>query len=95
DGIKTNGAKNPMIIAATNSPYAIDEGILRRLSTRILVDLPDATTRKPILDIHLKDEPVADDVDLAELARATADYTGSDSERVRPGCSAVRRARKY
>lgn len=78
DGIKSNRATSPMVIAATNRPYAMDEGILRRLGVRIMVDLPDVSARERILAIHLRGEPMAEDVDLAELARATPDYTGSD-----------------
>ncbi|KAK7424275.1 hypothetical protein QQX98_000543 [Neonectria punicea] len=78
DGIKSDCTRSPMIVAATNRPYAMDEGILRRLGMRIMVDLPDAAAREHILSIHLKGEPIDDDVDLTELARATSDYTGSD-----------------
>jgi len=67
-----------MIIASTNRPYDIDEGIMRRLGTRILIDLPDVSARERILNIHLKGEPLAEDVDIRELARVTPDYTGSD-----------------
>ncbi|KND93998.1 Cell division cycle protein 48-like protein [Tolypocladium ophioglossoides CBS 100239] len=84
DGIKTSRTRSPMVIAATNRPFALDEGILRRLGTRILIDVPELAAREKILAIHLKEEPLADDVKLEELAAATPDYTGSDlSEFVR------------
>ncbi|EFW98622.1 mitochondrial ATPase, aaa-type [Grosmannia clavigera kw1407] len=57
---------------------SMDEGILRRLGTRILVDVPDTADRERILTIHLKDEPLSNDLDVAELAQVTPDYTGSD-----------------
>jgi SpoVK/Ycf46/Vps4 family AAA+-type ATPase len=84
EGIKSKDARCPMVIAATNRPFDIDEGILRRLRKRILVDVPDARAREQILKIHLRGEPIADDVDLSELvkelAKTTQDYTGSDLE---------------
>jgi SpoVK/Ycf46/Vps4 family AAA+-type ATPase len=78
DGIKSSSLRNVMVIAASNRPFDIDEGILRRLSRRILVDLPNKEGREAILKIHLKNETVANDVNLGELARITGDYTGSD-----------------
>lgn len=78
DGINSQDVKKPMVIAATNRPFDIDEGILRRLGRRILVGMPDAADREKILEIHLKGETLESDVDLKELARATPEYTGSD-----------------
>ncbi|RSL64528.1 hypothetical protein CEP54_004710 [Fusarium duplospermum] len=78
DGIKADRTRSPMIVAATNRPFAMDEGILRRLGMRIMVDLPTIEARERILSIHLRDEPLSDDVNLTELAQATPDYTGSD-----------------
>ncbi|RSL40447.1 hypothetical protein CEP53_013359 [Fusarium sp. AF-6] len=78
DGIKSDRSRSPMIVAATNRPFAMDGGILRRLGMRIMVDLPTVEARERILSIHLRGEPISDDVNLTELARATPDYTGSD-----------------
>ncbi|KAK6513076.1 hypothetical protein TWF506_009239 [Arthrobotrys conoides] len=78
DGIKSHGNLNIMIVAAANRPFDMDEGILRRFSRRILVDTPTPSGREAILRIHLRDEQVSDDVDLGDLARRTADFTGSD-----------------
>ncbi|KAK3316451.1 P-loop containing nucleoside triphosphate hydrolase protein [Apodospora peruviana] len=78
DKIKSDQTPSPLVIASTNKPYDIDESILRRLITRIVVDLPDATGREHILGIHLRDEPLSKEVDLSELARNTPDYTGLD-----------------
>lgn len=78
DGVKSSGLRNVMVIAASNRPFDIDEGILRRLSRRILVDMPTREDREVILKIHLRNERVANDVNLSELARVTGDYTGSD-----------------
>ncbi|EXJ68498.1 uncharacterized protein A1O5_08291 [Cladophialophora psammophila CBS 110553] len=78
DGINSTGLRNVIVIAASNRPFDIDEGILRRLNRRILVDVPTKDDREAILRIHLKNEELADDVNLSELARLTGDYTGSD-----------------
>ncbi|KAJ9207565.1 hypothetical protein DTO027B5_5382 [Paecilomyces variotii] len=78
DGINAAGANKPMVIAASNRPFDIDEGILRRLGRRIMVDIPDVVGRERILQIHLAGEKTDPDLDLAEIARSTQDYTGSD-----------------
>ncbi|KAI1365237.1 P-loop containing nucleoside triphosphate hydrolase protein [Xylaria arbuscula] len=78
DGIRSNGAQNPVVIAATNRPFDIDEAILRRLTSRILIDMPDAAAREKIFRIHMKGESLADDVDISELAQITEGYAGSD-----------------
>ena len=70
DGVRPNDKKSPMVIAATNRPYDIDEGVLRRLGKRILVDVPNAAARHHILNIHLRDEIVAEDADILELAQS-------------------------
>lgn len=78
DGITSDRRDSPIVIAATNRPFDIDEGIIRRLGKRIVIDVPDITAREQILKIHLEGETLASDVDLAELAKATPEYTGSD-----------------
>ncbi|KAJ5105794.1 hypothetical protein NUU61_003141 [Penicillium alfredii] len=66
------------IMVATNRPFDLDDAVLRRLPRRLLVDLPTEEDRLAILKIHLKDEQLDSSVDLAELARRTALYSGSD-----------------
>lgn len=78
DGIGSRDAKNPIVVAATNRPFHIDEGILWRLGRRVMVGMPDAAARMEILKIHARGESLAPDVSLADLARATPDYSGSD-----------------
>ncbi|KAK6529964.1 hypothetical protein TWF281_009114 [Arthrobotrys megalospora] len=78
DGVNSNGLLNIMIIAAANRPFDMDEGILRRFGRRILVDTPTRQGRECILKIHLRDEMLSEDVDLKDLSRRTADFTGSD-----------------
>lgn len=66
------------IMVATNRPFDLDDAVLRRLPRRLLVDLPTEQDRQSILKIHLKDETLDETVDLAELARRTPLYSGSD-----------------
>lgn len=78
DGLKTNKDTNVVVIGATNRPFDLDDAVLRRLPRRLLVDLPGEKERKEILKILLRDEVLADDVDLAVLARRTDLFSGSD-----------------
>ncbi|EWC44546.1 hypothetical protein DRE_06718 [Drechslerella stenobrocha 248] len=78
DGINSSQLSHVMVIAASNRPFDIDEGVLRRLGRRILVDVPTPYDRQRILEILLKNEVIAEDVEISELARRTPDYTGSD-----------------
>lgn len=66
------------IMVATNRPFDLDDAVLRRLPRRLLVDLPTEEDRLAILKIHLKDEQLDTSVDLADLARRTPLYSGSD-----------------
>ncbi|KAJ5549962.1 hypothetical protein N7461_004660 [Penicillium sp. DV-2018c] len=66
------------IMVATNRPFDLDDAVLRRLPRRLLVDLPTEEDRHAILKIHLKEEQLDPAVDLAELARRTPLYSGSD-----------------
>ncbi|KAJ5991082.1 hypothetical protein N7522_011289 [Penicillium canescens] len=66
------------IMVATNRPFDLDDAVLRRLPRRLLVDLPTEDDRLAVLKIHLKEEQLDDSVDLAELARRTPLYSGSD-----------------
>ncbi|QSZ36562.1 hypothetical protein DSL72_006442 [Monilinia vaccinii-corymbosi] len=66
------------IMVATNRPFDLDEAVLRRLPRRLLVDLPVEKDRESILKIHLKGEILDESVSLAELAKKTPFYSGSD-----------------
>ena len=66
------------IMVATNRPFDLDDAVLRRLPRRLLVDLPTEEDRLAILKIHLKEEVLDPVVDLADLARRTPLYSGSD-----------------
>ena len=78
DGFEDNSAV--ILIAATNRPDILDPALLRpgRFDRRVTVDRPDVGGREKILAVHAEDKPVADDVDLARLAKVTPGFTGAD-----------------
>ena len=69
-----------VVIAATNRPDIIDPALLRpgRFDKSIYIGTPDRESRKKIFEIHTKSKPLAEDVDLEELAKDTDGYTGAD-----------------
>ena len=69
-----------LFIGATNEPWAIDGAILRpgRLDRLIYVPPPDTPARSRILELNLRDAPLAEDVDLAAIAAQTAGFSGAD-----------------
>jgi len=69
-----------VIIAATNRPDLIDDALTRagRIERKIEVGEPDEDTRRKILEIHTRTRPLADDVDLDELATETHGFVGAD-----------------
>lgn len=75
-----NSKKNVFIIGATNRPDQIDSAIMRpgRLDQLIYIPLPDDAARLSILKATLKRSPVADDVDLGYLSKATHGFSGAD-----------------
>ncbi len=80
DGFDTD--TNVIIIAATNRPDILDPALLRpgRFDRRVVLDRPDVRGRRAILDIHVRGKPLAADVDLDNLARATPGFVGADLE---------------
>jgi cell division protease FtsH len=71
---------NVILIAATNRPDILDPALLRpgRFDRQIGVGAPDLIGREQILKVHSKSKPMADDVDLAVIARRTPGFTGAD-----------------
>ena len=69
-----------VVVAATNRPETIDEALLRpgRIETAVETPLPDRTARREILAIHTRETPLSPDVDLDDVARRTAGYSGGD-----------------
>jgi cell division protease FtsH len=80
DGFEPN--ENVIVIAATNRPDILDSALLRpgRFDRRIAVDLPSLKDRVEILKIHARNKPLAQDVDLEEVARGTPGFSGADLE---------------
>ncbi|MDX1608209.1 MAG: ATP-dependent zinc metalloprotease FtsH [Candidatus Spechtbacterales bacterium] len=71
---------NVIVIAATNRPDVLDPALLRpgRFDRRIIIDLPDIKAREAILKIHSKGKPLAENVNLRELATRTPGFSGAD-----------------
>lgn len=85
DGLRSYSRdRRVMVIGATNRPFDLDDAVLRRLPRRLLIDLPGERERKEILKILLREENVAEDVDLGAIAKRTGDFSGSDLKRVSP-----------
>jgi len=82
DGLQRT--KDVVVMAATNRPDILDPALLRpgRFDRIIYVPPPDEEARYEIFKIHTKKMPLAEDVDLRELARRTEYYTGADIEAV-------------
>ena len=78
DGFEANGSV--ILIAATNRPDILDPALLRpgRFDRQIAVERPDLKGRHQILQIHTKNKPLADGIDLLALARRTPGFTGAD-----------------
>ncbi|MCS7385323.1 MAG: CDC48 family AAA ATPase [archaeon GB-1867-005] len=76
--------QNVVVIAATNRPDIIDPALLRpgRFDRLVYVTPPDKVARLEIFKIHLRNTPLAEDVDLEKLAEKTEGYTGADIEAV-------------
>ncbi len=69
-----------IVIAATNRPDVLDSALLRpgRFDRQVMVDYPDLNGRQKILEIHAQDKKVAEEVELATVARRTPGFTGAD-----------------
>ena len=78
DGFESN--EGVILIAATNRPDVLDPALLRpgRFDRRVVVDRPDINGRLGILEVHTRDIPLGEDVDLEILARGTPGFSGAD-----------------
>ena len=72
--------KPVIVLAATNQPEVLDAALLRpgRFDRQVLVDRPDLSGRKTILDIYAKKVKLAEEVDLDKIAQATSGFAGAD-----------------
>ena len=80
DGFGVN--EGIIVMAATNRVDILDPAILRpgRFDRKISVNRPDVGGREDILKVHAKNKPLAEDVDLKQIAQTTAGFTGADLE---------------
>ena len=80
DGFGVN--EGIIVMAATNRVDILDPAILRpgRFDRKVAVGRPDVKGREEILGVHAKDKPLAEDVDLRQVAQTTAGFTGADLE---------------
>lgn len=78
DGFESNDGV--ILIAATNRPDVLDPALLRpgRFDRRVMVDRPDIRGREEVLRVHSKKVPMAEDVNLNQLARGTPGFSGAD-----------------
>ena len=82
DGLETR--ENVIVIAATNRPDDIDEALRRpgRFDREIEIGVPDRDGRKEILQIHVRNMPLTEEVDLDQIADVTHGYVGADLEAI-------------
>lgn len=94
-----DAGKGVVILAATNRPDSLDPALLRpgRFDRRIPVELPDLQGREEILKVHAKEIALAENVDLAAIARATSGASGAELANMinEAALLAVRNGREY
>ena len=97
DGFGTN--EGVVVMAATNRADILDNALLRpgRFDRQVYIGLPDIGGREEILKIHTKNKPLAEDVDLREIARGTTGFSGADLENLANEAAllAARRDKKF
>ena len=97
DGFGSN--EGIIVLAATNRVDILDPAILRpgRFDRKILVGRPDVKGREAILKVHVRNKPLAEDVDLHEIARTTAGFAGADLENLmnESAIAAAKQNRQY
>ncbi|KIL52531.1 ATP-dependent zinc metalloprotease FtsH [Jeotgalibacillus soli] len=76
------GNEGIIMIAATNRPDILDPALLRpgRFDRQITVDRPDVTGREAVLEVHAKNKPLHDNIDLKAIAQRTPGFSGADLE---------------
>lgn len=80
DGFEEN--EGVVVMAATNRPDILDSALTRpgRFDRQITVNLPTKQARHAILNIHARNKPLSDEIDLEEIARSTPGFSGADLE---------------
>lgn len=76
------GNEGIIMIAATNRPDILDPALLRpgRFDRQITVDRPDVTGREAVLQVHARNKPLADNIDMKAIAQRTPGFSGADLE---------------
>ncbi len=96
DGFEPN--EGIIVMAATNRPDVLDPALLRpgRFDRQVIVDAPDYLGRKAILEVHSREKPLEEEVNLGVMARRTPGFTGADLENLTNEAAilAVRRGKK-
>jgi len=74
------GREAVLVLSATNRPDVLDPALLRpgRFDRHVTLDLPDRNDRIAILKVHMKNKPIADDVEVDKLAAGTPGFSGAD-----------------
>ncbi|MDD2421345.1 MAG: AAA family ATPase [Heliobacteriaceae bacterium] len=84
DGLKADEPVRVLLIGATNRPDLLDVALMRpgRFDRQVQVDLPDKESRLHILQIHTRQKPLAEDVNLEVIAKETIGFSGAQLESV-------------
>ena len=97
DGFGRN--EGVVVLAATNRADVLDPALLRpgRFDRQVYVGMPDIRGREAILNVHVKDKPLAEDVDLKAVAQGTPGFTGADLENLvnEAALLAARKSQRY
>ena len=82
DGFTTQSRGAVIVLAATNRPDVLDKALLRpgRFDRSIEVPYPDLKSREQILQVHIKNVPLAPEVSIERIARGTPGFSGADLE---------------
>jgi SpoVK/Ycf46/Vps4 family AAA+-type ATPase len=80
-----------LLLGATNAPWEIDDAVFRtgRFDEKLFVGLPDKAAREGILRHHFREIPLANDVDMKQVAEELEGYTGSDIAGIASSCKRV------
>ncbi len=91
EGFDRKGDRALLFVAATNKPWMLDDAFLRpgRLDTKVYVGLPDAPARFRLLEIHLADRPLDEDVDFGILCDQLEGYSGADIKNIVQQAAAI------
>ena len=81
DGLHSNNS-GVLVVGATNRPFDLDSAVVRRFSRRFFVEMPSEQDRIAILQLLLRNNDIAPDVSMSEIASKTPEFSGSDLKNV-------------